>query len=126
MKEYNWKRLLDEIDTCVNLLAVWIILKDGEMCGRVTARYSRSGSTTFVTFQMFGIVTVNGESIFGHERMSGWGYNRTTAGIGEILKENREKLKEQCGIELNGDDWQLQNTWQKDIEAGGYMVIRAI
>lgn len=126
MKEYNWKRVLDEIDTCVNLLAVWIILKDGEMCGRITARYSRSGSTTFVTFQMFGIVTVNGESIFGHERMSGWGYNRTTVGIGEILNENREKLKEQCSIELNKTDWELQNTWQKDIEAAGYTVIRAI
>ena len=127
-EKYSFKRVLDELDICVRLLAVWVILKDGKMCGRVVTRYSKTGGTTFVTLQLFGWAAKdsNGTGVFGHERMSGWGYNRTEMGIAEILKENREKLKEQYGIELHGQDWEIQNRWEKDITATGYEVIRAI
>ena len=128
MKSYNWTKVLDELDICTKLLAVWVILKGGKMAGRIVTRYSKTGSTTFVTLQLFGWAAknANGTGIFGHERMSGWGYDRTGMGIAEILKENREKLKEDYGIELNGQDWEIQNRWEKDITAAGYDVIRAI
>ncbi len=128
MKTYNWKKVVDELDTCVKLLAVWIILKGDEMAGRIMTRYSKTGATTYVTFQMFGWVSNagNGERLYGHERMTGWGYNRSTTGIGEILNEHREKLKEDYGIELKGEYWEIANTWQKDFENAGYKVIRAI
>lgn len=127
-EKYSWKRVLDELETCVKLLAVWVILKDGKMCGRITARHSKSGGTTYVVLQLFGWVAKNDNLgvVFGHERMCGWGYNRTYMGIAEILNTNREKLKEEYGIELKGEDWQIQNTWQKDFEAAGYKVISAI
>ena len=128
MKSYNWTKVLDELDICTKLLAVWVILKGGKMVGRIVTRYSKTGSTTFVTLELFGWAAknANGTGIFGHERMSGWGYDRTGMGIAEILKENREKLKEDYGIELNGQDWEIQNRWEKDITAAGYDVIRAI
>ena len=128
MKSYNWIKVLDELDICTKLLAVWVILKGGKMAGRIVTRYSKTGSTTFVTLELFGWAAkkANGTGIFGHERMSGWGYDRTGMGIAEILKENREKLKEDYGIELNGQDWEIQNRWEKDITAAGYDVIRAI
>ena len=128
MKSYNWTKVLDELDICTKLLAVWVILKGGKMAGRIVTRYSKTGSTTFVTLQLFGWAAknANGTGIFGHERMSGWGYDRTGMGIAEILKENREKLKEDYGIELNGQDWGIQSRWEKDITAAGYDVIRAI
>ena len=128
MKSYNWIKVLDELDICTKLLAVWVILKGGKMVGRIVTRYSKTGSTTFVTLELFGWAAknANGTGIFGHERMSGWGYDRTGMGIAEILKENREKLKEDYGIELNGQDWEIQNRWEKDITAAGYDVIRAI
>lgn len=128
MSTNNWTKILDELDTCAKLLAVWVILKGGKMAGRVVTRYSKTGGTTFVTLQFFGWAAkdANGAGIFGHERMSGWGYDRTGMGIAEILKENREKLKGDYGIELNGQDWEIQNRWQKDITAAGYDVIRAI
>lgn len=127
-EKYSFKRVLDELDICVRLLAVWVILKDGKMCGRVVTRYSKTGGTTFVTLQLFGWVEKdgNGTGVFGHERMSGWGYDRTGMGIAEILNEHREKLKEDYGIELNGEYWEIANTWQKDFENAGYKVIRAI
>ena len=45
-EKYSFKRVLDELDICVRLLAVWVILKDGKMCGRVVTRYSKTGGTT--------------------------------------------------------------------------------
>lgn len=126
MAKSTWTQVTDELETCAKLLAVWIILKEGKMAGRLTARYSKTGATTFVTFQMFGWVSGNGENVYGHARMTGYGYDRTRCGIGEILSENREKLKECYEIELDGQDWNIQNTWEKDIEKAGYNVVRAI
>lgn len=122
------QQVLDELDKCVNLIAVWVIMKGVEMVGRVTARYSQSGATTFVTFQMFVGATNdgNGSAVLGYERVTGWGYNRTTAGIGKILSANRERLKREYGIELDGPDWNIANTWEKDLASSGYKVIRAI
>lgn len=126
MAKSTWAQVTDELEICTKLLAVWIILKEGKVAGRVTARYSKTGATTYVTFQMFGWVSGNGENVYGHERMTGYGYNRTRCGIGDILSENREKLKECYGIELDAQGWNIQNTWEKDIEKAGYKVIQAI
>ena len=128
MKTYNWIKFLDEFDTCVKLIAVWVILKGGEVAGRVITRYSKTGATTYVIFQMFGWASTSGsaEKVYGYERMTGWGYNRSTTGIGEILDANRERLKEDYGIDLKGAYWEIANTWEKDFENAGYKVIRAI
>ena len=128
MAKDNWTQVLNELDVCVKLLALWVILKGGKMVGRVVARYSKSGGTTFVTFQLFGIAASNdnGTGVYGHERMSGWGYDRTGMGIAEILVRNRERLKDEYGIEVKGQDWEIQSRWEKDITAGGYDVIRVI
>lgn len=119
------QKIHSELEMCEKLLAVWVILKCEEVCGRIIARYSRSGGTTFVTFILYSKASFggNGEPIFGYERMTGYGYNRTGAGIGEILDKNREKLKADYGIELSIQQaWEIQNTWRKDIEAAGYNV----
>ena len=128
MSKNKWTQVLDELDKCGKLMSVWAILKCGEFVGRVTARYSKSGGTTYVTFQMFGWASTSGsaEKVYGYERMTGWGYNRSTTGIGEILDANRERLKEDYGIDLKGAYWEIANTWEKDFENAGYKVIRAI
>ena len=128
MSQDKWTQVRAEVDKCANVMAVWAILKDGEFAGRITARYSRNGGTTYVTFQMFScassIVSVQG--VYGYERMSGWGFNRTEMGIAEILTQNRGHLKGEYGIELTGQDWEIQGRWEKDIEAAGYKVVRVI
>lgn len=128
MSVKSWKYVFDELDKCTRLMSVQVIMKDGKMCGRVVSRYSKSGGTTFVTFQIFGGVAINGNGtgIMDTKAMSGWGYDRTSLGIGEILKENREELMDDYGIKLNGQDWEIQNRWQKDFENAGYDVISAI
>lgn len=119
-------QVLEELDVCAKLLAVWLILKGGHMAGRITARYAKSGGATYVTLQLLGWSCKDGMPIYGHERMSGWGYNRTETGISEILTQNRERLKEECGIELTGHDWELQGNWEREMTAAGYEVIRVI
>lgn len=128
MAKSVWVRVMDELETCVSIMAVWVILKGEEPAGRVIARYSKGGSTTFVTFQLFGWATLdgNGDKVFGHKRMTGYGYDRTRAGLGEILSENRERLKSDYGIELDVQDWNIQNTWQESIKAAGFNIIQAI
>ena len=128
MSKNKWTQVLDELDKCGKLMSVWAILKCGEFVGRVTARYSKSGGTTYVTFQMFICASSSGsvQGVYGYERMSGWGYNRTEGGIAEILNQNRESLKEECGIELTGYDWEIQGRWKKGVEAAGYKVVRVI
>lgn len=121
------EQVLDEMDKCVKLLVVWVILKGNEIVGRITSRPSSTRSMSYVTVQLYSWATEkNAEPLYGYERMTGWGYNRTETGIGYILAENREKLKNDYGIELAPQDWDIQNTWQKDIEVAGYKVIQAI
>ena len=122
----KWARVLDELDICAKLVAVWVILKGVEMAGRVLVRQSRNGNTTIVTFQMLGWAAVNGNSVYGCERMTGWGYNRTGMGISKILTESHDKLNEEYAIEITGQDWEVQSRWEKDITAAGYKVIRVI
>ena len=127
MSQDKLTQVLDEVGKCAQLMALWVILKGGQMCGRVTARYSRSGGTTYVTFQMFGWVVQDGLPVLcGYERVSGWGFNRTATGIAEILGENRERLKEEYGIELTDTGGVLSDEWRKDFKAGGYEVIRVL
>ena len=126
MKKDMRMQVLDELNTLENMLAVWIIMKGSEFVGRILARYSKSGCTTFVTLQFFGEMEVNRTAVYGHERLTGWGYNRTGTGIAQILTDNREKLKTSFGIELNGQTWQVMNDWRKDIEKAGYTLIQAV
>lgn len=128
MAKSVWVRVMDELETCVSIMAVWVILKGEKVAGRVIARYSKGGSTTFVIFQLFGWATLdgNGDKVCGYKRMTGYGYDRTRAGIGEILSENRERLKSDYGIELDTQGWNIQNTWQESIKAAGFNIIQAI
>ena len=128
MTRDKWTQVLDELDECGKLMALWVIVKDDKMAGRITARYSKSGGTVYVTFQLFGWVIEGGKGIgvYGHERMTGCGYNRTETGIAEILGQNRERLKEEYGIELTDTGGVLSDEWRKDFKAGGYEVIRVL
>ena len=126
MKKDMRMQVLDELNTLENMLAVWIIMKGSEFCGRILARYSKSGCTTFVTLQLFEKSKWNSTAIYGHERLTGWGYNRTGTGIAQILTDNREKLEANFGIELSGKTWEVMNDWRKDMEKAGYTLIQAV
>lgn len=119
----TWK----ELDIIYNLVAVWVVLKGSEMVGRITARYSRTGGTVFVTFHLFAGASKN-ENVYVNEmrRMQGWGYAKTDTGIADIMIENRDKLKEHFGIEMSDKESDVLNHWKDYIESGRFKVIRAV
>lgn len=124
-KKSEQAKVMEEIEKCYQLIGVWIVMKGEIMCGRITARYSKSRASVIVALHLFGAAS-KGEALFGYQRMTGWGYDRTATGIAEILKENAERLKTDFGIELSLPEWNVLNSWEKDINNSGYKVIRVI
>lgn len=123
-----WIETVDEFDRAAALVSVWLILKDNKVAGRITARARRSTKTypaVHVAFIFYGAFT-EGLPIYGHEKVTGLGFDLTNTAISDILNECREKLKEHCNIALNSVEWNVMNTWQKDFENAGYSVIRAL
>ena len=64
--------------------------------------------------------------IEGYEVMTGWGYDRTNAGIGHVLWGLREKLEKAYGISFNCQDWDMMNRWERERKRNGYEVIRVL
>ncbi len=120
------KKVTKEMDMISGFVAVWIILKGCEMAGRITVRYAKTGGTVFVTFHMFPNAEKYTEPVYGMKRMTGWGYNKTGTGIAEIMIENRERLKQDYGIEMSDKVSDLLNHWERYLESGGFRVLRAV
>ena len=58
--------------------------------------------------------------------MTGWGYDRTNAGIGYVLWSLREKLKNAYDITFNCQDWYMMNRWERELQRNGYEVVRVL
>ena len=126
MAKISDDKAINEFNALSEFLAVWIILKAGEICGKITARYSKSHLTTRVALLLFGKASNDGSYISGLERISGYGFDKSAAGIANILTANRERLKSAFGVELSAPDWNIINTWERDFKAGGYDVARVL
>ena len=112
-----------EFEIVERKVSVWLINKDGQMRGKITARHTKKA--TIVAF-LFYPTNEYGASIEGYEVMTGWGYDRTNAGIGHILWELKDTLKEAYGITFNCLDWDMLNRWERELKRNGYDVVRAL
>ena len=112
-----------EFEIVERRVSVWLINKDGQKRGKITARYTKK--TTIIAFILYA-TNDYGFPIEGCEVMTGWGYDRTNAGIGYVLWELREKLKEAYGITFHSLDWDMMNNWERELERNGYEVLRAL
>lgn len=126
---------LIEFGKCARLLSVWRIeLKNMNWnAGRITVRYSRSGLTAHIAFELFplkrGIHT-----LYAYERVKVYHRDCIADGIAKILKDNRNTLKQDYGIDIPADRdiWDvLARNWSTsielgDIELGDYVAIRVI
>ncbi len=118
-------KTLHELQKVEDLLSVWVILKDGEIAGRITARSGKQG-VVHVALVFYGKTTHNEQPIYGYRRMTGFGYNKVNSGIADILVENKQKLSEAFDLTLDEQEWQVMNTWKRDLENCGFQVIQAI
>ena len=131
MKYFNdegfWLKTLREFDNAARMLTVWLIMKDGVIKGRITARWHKTRTYPIVHVAFIMYATENySKAVFGYEKVQGLGFDMTNTGIANILNECRDELKEYCGVELNKVGWDIINTWRRDFENAGYSVLQAI
>ena len=119
------KKIFDEFGKAEGLLSVWVLIKDGDIAGRILARRTAKG-VVHVSLIFYGKYTTNGEPILGYQRMTGYGYPKTNCGIADILAENRQKLFEAFNLTLAASEWNIMNTWERDLENCGFQVIQAL
>lgn len=112
---------LDELEACARLLQVWLIMKDGNIVGKITARTGRN-EVIHVALIMYPLLWV-GEGVHDYERMTGCGYPKVSCGIETLLCRNKEQLAKYYKVSLS---LQPMNTWRKDFEASGFSVIDAL
>lgn len=112
-----------EFEIVERMVSAWLINKNGERRGKITARHTKKATIVAV---MFYATNEYGLPIEGYEVMTGWGYDRTNAGIGHILWGMKDKLEEAYGITFNCIDWDLMNRWERELERNGYEVVRVL
>ncbi len=122
-----WDKMLDEFDKVAASLWVYILMKDGRLAGRITARKTKSAvNVALVIYGLAGNKT-NTREISGFARMTGGGYDRVNSGIAEILTENKERLYEDYDVSFSSTaDWDIMNTWEKDFTRAGFHIVHAI
>lgn len=126
MAKISDDKAVNEFDTLSQILSVWVILKAGEICGKITARHSKSHLTARVALMLYGKASNDGSHISGFERLTGWGFDKSAMGIANILTANRDKLKSAFGIQLSDPDWNIINTWERDFKASGFDMARVL
>ena len=112
----------DEFEKAANLLTVWLILKNGEIVGRITARSGRN-NILHLAFSLYA-KEFGQNGIFGYRRMTGMGYPKIDEGVADILCQNAARLRKEYDISLHS--WNLPVCWLRDFEARGYSVLRAL
>ena len=130
-KFYNdngqWPKTIGELEKVERLVSVWLIMKDGIIKGRITARWTKTRTYPAVHLAFIMYVTEDYVSpIFDCEKVRGWGFDMAGFGIANILNECRETLKENYNIELSAVGENVANTWKRDFENAGFTILQAI
>ena len=123
----EWEQMMEEHGKCRNQLALWVILRDGRIWGRITSRHPSQGKTTCVTLEMYPTVNTPSKSVCGYESKPGYIWREgTNAGIAEILMRKREELKVYYGMELPDSRETLSDYWEMFVGFGKYEVVRVM
>ena len=112
-----------EFEIIERKVSAWLISQDGKQRGKITARHTKKATIVAI---MFYVTNEYGLPIEGCEVTTGWGYDRTNAGIEHILWDMKDKLKEAYGITFNCQDWDMLNRWERELERKGYDVERVL
>ncbi|MBQ6971766.1 MAG: hypothetical protein IJP86_05340 [Synergistaceae bacterium] len=118
------ERLTEERDKCGQMMAVWAILKGGDVVGRITARYLRGGAVN-VMFVMYG-TTRRDREIRGFARRTCGYSDRVKEAIREILMKLTDDLHVYYGTEEVSLAFDWINHWEDYFEYSGYKVARVL
>ena len=118
-------KVFKQIEKAQKVLSVFIILKDGNICGKMVIRNNPKAETTHVAFIIYPFTTHGKDEIAAYERVTGWGFNRQDTGIDDVLRKTQEQLKNELGVELTGNVMLIDH-WIQDFARAGFQVIEAI
>lgn len=112
------KVVLNEFAKVNSKVWIWLLVKDGKVAGKITAREGR-GNTSHVAFALFddGVKP----AVYGYRRMTGTGHPRIACGIADILRVKKKELLEHR-VFLRAD-WELMKTWKTDFKDSGFLVL---
>ena len=105
-------------------LAVWLIMKDGHVNGRIIAKTLQGKRAVEIMLEMHRDNSIAGR-LDCYRKIRGRDNLREKA-IGEILNANTETLKAYYGINLLNTGAGYSHYWKLDFENGGYQVIQVV
>ncbi|MBR1437160.1 MAG: hypothetical protein IJ587_01360 [Synergistaceae bacterium] len=121
------QQALEEMEKASRVASVWLILKEQKLGGRITLRWTKakSGRIAHIAFFMYSVedklVPIGAKTT-----MYGYGYDKFSFGIGEILAELKPLLVKYYGIKFDCLDWDIMNKWQSSFKEAGYEIIQAL
>ena len=126
LPEMRRKTLL-EIEKTSKAVSVWIILKDHQLRGRITLRWTKakSGYVAHIAFFMYAVESKL-VPIGAKTNMYGYGYDKFSFGIGEIFAKLKPLLEKYYGVKFDCLDWDIMNKWQSSFKDAGYEIIQAL
>ncbi len=121
------RKALDEMYKVSQTVSVWLILKDHQLRGRITLRWTKakSGYVAHIAFFMYAVESKL-VPIGANTNMYGYGYDKFSFGIGEIFAKLKPLLAKYYGIKFNCLDWDIMNKWQSSFKDAGYEIIQAL
>lgn len=112
---------------CAALLSVWVIVKDGILAGKMTARRPKDSNNTYVTFYLHKNRPLEEEYVYGYEISGEIDSQRgTKEGMKLILSRNSRRLKQIYGVVVPDSEQEISDDWQKYFREAGYDVVEAI
>lgn len=121
------QKALIEMEKASRQVSVWLILKENQLRGRITLRWtkSKSGNIAHIAFFMYAVEN-NLIPIGAKTNMYGYGYDKFSFGIGEIFAKLKPLLEKYYGIKFDCLDWDIMNKWQSSFKDAGYEIIQAL
>lgn len=121
------RKAIQEIEKAQRNMSVFIIMKDGHVQGKITARHNKYHMVSHVAIVLYGNNIPSGHSFAASTTVKGCGFNREDYGINEILSENADTLKEYYGLKIPADGASLmRDNWGKIFCDAGYQFITAL
>ena len=114
------RAVFDEFDKIADLVSVWLIFKNGEVVGKITARSGKND----ILHLAFALYANDNTRIFGYRRMTGMGYPKVNEGVADILREHKTLLNTKYSITLRPSSF--PDFWRRDFEDCGYSLLRAL
>ena len=114
------RAVFDEFDKIADLVSVWLIFKNGEVVGKITARSGKND----ILHLAFALYANDNTRIFGYRRMTGMGYPKIDEGVADILREHKILLSRHYSIFLHSSS--LPDCWRRDFENFGYSILKAL